>query len=198
MKTDFCYVGGKATKIKWDLIKKSAQEGKIDEIEPSVFIRYYRTLKQISTDYMKPLPDLDHQDIIGEWYYGPTGSGKSHTARLRYPNAYLKIANNKWWDGYQLQDFVLLDDLDKKHDYMGYHLKIWADIYAFTAEIKGGTILIRPKKIIVTSNYHPNEIWEDANTREPILRRFNITLFPLVPPPVQHSPPSDVLYNLFD
>lgn len=62
---------------------------------------------------------------------------------------------------------------------MGYELKVWADRYKFLAEVKGTSngVPIRPKKIVVTSNYHPKEIWSDAQTLEPILRRFKITRF---------------------
>jgi hypothetical protein len=50
----------------------------------------------------------------------------------------------------------------------------------FPAEIKGGKIDIRPKKIIVTSNYHPRDIWENEQDYMPILRRFRITHFDVV------------------
>jgi len=70
-----------------------------------------------------------------------------------------------------------MDDLDIKHDYMGYHLKIWADRYAFVAEFKGSSRMIRPKKLVVTSNVHPKDIWKDDATLLPILRRFKIVRF---------------------
>jgi len=60
---------------------------------------------------------------------------------------------------------------------MGYHLKIWADRYAFNVEVKGGSMYVRPKIIVITSNYHPKDIWNDNTTLEPILRRFKVIKF---------------------
>lgn len=114
---------------------------------------------------------------IGLWYYGTTGCGKTFAATTEYPDSYRKCANNKWWDGYQDEDSVLIDDLDKSHHYMGFHLKIWADRYSFIAETKGSSRYVRPSKIIVTSNWHPNEIWSESQTLEPILRRFKVVKF---------------------
>jgi len=169
--------GGEVTRCKWENAKALAKEGKLDEIPPEMFIRYYNVFKSITKDYAIPPNDLEtpaNHGGYGLWLYGATGTGKSFQARGRYPGAYLKTSNNKWWDGYRDHEFVIMDDLDKKHDYMCYHLKIWADRYSFIAETKGSSIIIRPKKIIVTSNYHPSEIWDSKSDLDPILRRFTI------------------------
>jgi len=141
-------------------------------------VQYYSTIKRMRTDHAKPPQDLPDTEEAGTnlWIYGPTGSGKSFIARQIFEDKfYDKNASNKWWDGYQQEDNVLLDDFDKKHEYMGFYLKRWADRYSFNAEVKGGTINARPKRIIVTSNCHPAAIWgEQVATLNPIMRRFKV------------------------
>lgn len=114
---------------------------------------------------------VDHTK--GEWIYGPSGCGKSSTARRENPDAYIKSAN-KWWDGYKQQKVVLLDDLDKNHECLGHHLKIWADHYGCNLEIKGGQLPSNHTKFIVTSQYLPHEIFKDEAMVEAINRRFKI------------------------
>lgn len=154
---------------RWTDAKRACQENKIEEVPDDIFIRYYRTLKDIRKDYMKKPEDID--DVCGVWLYGPPGSGKSYGARQRYEGAYDKPCN-KWWDGYQGEEYVIIDDFDLNHSVLGHHLKIWADRYAFIAETKGGAVPIRPKKIIVTSNYAIDVIFKDRALIEALQRRF--------------------------
>jgi len=163
------------SKTDWEGAKQLAKSGRVDECPPDVYIKYYRTLKDIAKDNMKPPEDLD--DCCGVWIYGPPGVGKSHWAREHYPGAYMKM-QNKWWCGYQNEDNVILDDFDSKQ--LGHHLKIWADKYSFVAETKGYAVNIRPKTFIITSNYRIDEIFnEDEALCGAITRRFKIIHLPM-------------------
>lgn len=166
--------GGEATKAKWERIKALAKAGRLEEIDADVYVKNRFSLLSIAKEHA-PMPP-DHTDTTGFWFYGAPGTGKSRTAREENPGYYLKSCN-KWWDGYKGEETVIIDDLDTTHACLGYHLKIWADRYAFPAEIKGGKINIRPQKIIITSNYEPSEIWKDQVTIDAIYRRFSIKKF---------------------
>lgn len=169
--------GGKSTKRRYEEAVALAKKQKIDEIDADLQVKHYGAFKAIAKDNMEELPCID--TIDNYWYHGPSGIGKSRKAYEEYPGAYRKMCN-KWWDGYKGEEVVIIDDLDKKHDVMAHHLKIWGDHYPFIAESKGGAKMIRPKKIIITSNYTPEDIWGfDEQSRAPIERRYKIKTFPL-------------------
>ncbi len=167
----------------WEKAYELAKAGKIDEIRKDLLIRYYHAFKRIKQDNPARPADLD--GVCGEWLFGPTGVGKSYQARKNNPDFYDKPIN-KWWDGYRNQNVVIIDDLGEGHaTWIGPFLKRWADRYTFPAEEKNSTVQIRPKKIIVTSQYRIEQLFQGEDLHA-LARRFQTkvvkhwkkTLFP--------------------
>lgn len=165
---------GEMEQERWHTALKLAREGNITEIAPDIQFKYYRTIKEIAKDNMPRVEDAS--ELTGEWFVGRAGTGKSRTAREENPDNYCKPLN-QWWDGYQDEEVVIVDDMDPFHKSLAYDLKIWGDRYAFIAPTKGGSKRIRPKKVIITSQYAPEEIWEDPATLEAINRRYKRRYF---------------------
>lgn len=163
--------GGAKRKAQWEDAREAAKEGRFQDIPADLYTKYQASYDLMYRKHMLPPPDSD--GVTGVWLYGPPGVGKSRKAREDYPGAYLKM-QNKWWDGFQpnIHEHVILDDFDSKE--LGHHLKIWADRYAFLAEIKGSAIVIRPKTFVVTSNYHPDHFDWDDDMKAAVKRRFKI------------------------
>jgi len=154
----------------WDEVRQLAQAGKLDEIPADIYVKHYNNLKKIERDHMK-VQDKDH--LRGIWVYGEAGSGKSRWAREQGEDIYPKLCN-KWWDGYKGQKIVVMDDVGLDHKCLGQQLKIWTDRYGCILENKGGAVVDNYNWLIVTSQYHIDEIWEDKETREALKRRFHI------------------------
>lgn len=160
----------------WQKQKELAQHGKFDEIDPKLFITHYGSLNRIKNDFDIKHKVFEETDEKMLWYYGDTGTGKSYTARKNNPGAYLKPLN-EWWDGYNDEQVVIIDDFDKRDASLIRHLKIWSDRYPFIDEVKNSSKKLRPRLLIVTSNYHPSEIWSEKSDLDPILRRFKVVKF---------------------
>lgn len=154
----------------WENIWNLAKENRIDEIPPSIRIRNYNTIKNIAKDYMD-FEDCEH--LRGIWIWGPAGRGKSKWVRDHVPSneLYPKMLN-KWWDGYNNQRVVVLDDFGLEGDFLSQELKIWSDRYGCLLENKGGCLQSRYEWFIITSQYRIKDIFTDFETREALHRRF--------------------------
>ena len=153
-------------------------EKELLEDHTTVVCRYPRFVDRVITAYHKPqrLTSLE-----SEWFVGPPGTGKSYTAREENPEHYLKNTN-KWWCGYNYEPAVIIEEIGPSHaSWIGAFLKCWADIYPFNAEMKGSSRVIRPEKIIVTSNYEIEDLFpHDPALIAALNRRFKVRAFTAV------------------
>jgi len=136
-----------------------------------------RHLKQDLDTYRQlAIEPYEAPDVRGIWIYGAAGVGKSYKVRELEPDLFAK-AQNKWWDGYTGQKAVLIDDFDKPGCCLSHYLKIWADRYKISGEIKGGQVPLAYERFYITSNYHPRELFpesEDSQLANAIERRFKV------------------------
>lgn len=162
------YMNGKA-KLSVETIKsKSARQALVDGDISIHAIKNYNLARSILCE------PYEHDDVRGVWIWGDSGVGKSRYARDTYPNPYLK-SQNKWFDGYEGQEVILLDDFDQPGKCLGHYLKIWTDRYACTGEVKGAQVNLQHKVFVITSNYRISDIFDD----DPVLlsaleRRFKV------------------------
>ena len=143
----------------WDEIWAKAKHGDIEAIPADIRVRCYRTLQQIKKDYLRPI-SINKNIFI---FWGSTGCGKSHTAwELAGLDAYPKDPNTKYWDGYQGQENVVVDEFRGRIDIS--HMLRWCDKYPVNVENKFGGTTLCAKNIWITSNLPPDLWWGDIDS----------------------------------
>ncbi len=163
---------GQREKADWDVYYNAAKEGRIEDIPRSYLVRYYAAFKRIKQD--NPIVPEDLKEKKNYWVLAPSQYGKSKYARDRWPDHFDK-APNKWFIGYKDQTTLLLDDFGPHQcQFLGWYMKRWADHYSFPMETKGGGHQIRPKHVVVTSQYSIQQCFPDPLECDAIANRFKV------------------------
>lgn len=172
--------GAEEERERWKRIRELAKVKDYETLEdefPRELTIYEGAIDRLGMRY-GPCQDQEAGTVNGLWIHGPAGTGKTYWAMHKVVDrekVYLKDLT-KWWDGWDQakHEVAVIDDMDIFHKAMARDFKIWVQEYEFNAEKKGGYMIIRPKLIIVTSNYTIEEIWDDEMTRSTMLRRFKV------------------------
>lgn len=156
--------------------------------DPDLTYNEFRFIRDALTILEKPRdPSLPPPTV--KWFYGPTGTGKSHTARIECSSVadtvYVKSDNSPWFDGYDGHQCVILEDFRSADYKYNYVLKL-LDRYEHRVPVKGGYRQWKPSLIIITSPFHPKDTYQAMQERNPddsieqLLRRITeIRHFPV-------------------
>lgn len=171
---------GKRTDL-LDLRDRILEGTSVDEIlieNPNMFHQYGRTLSALEDIRLSKI--FRTKMTKGIWYWGKTGTGKSHKAynetnyhpdtHYRYPN------DNGWWDNYKQQDTVIFNEFRGNIPYEEM-LEI-VDKWPHEVKRRGRPPLpFTSSLVIVTSSLHPAQVYNNLRENDDIaqlLDRFEI------------------------
>lgn len=110
--------------------------------------------------------------------HGGAGTGKTRAVyEFCSPQLPFKPISYKWWEGYDGDEYVLLDDI--RGDFCKFHeLLTLIDIYPFRVETKGGSRQIKAQYIFITTPKPLVEIWSHRTDEdiEQLSRRITHTI----------------------
>lgn len=119
-------------------------------------------------------PPID-RDVRVLYIEGPAGCGKTRAIREAYPDAYWK-PEGEWWDGYEGQPVVVLDDYYSDIRYQ--QLLRVLDRYPLRLPVKGGFVPAEYTTVLITSNalldeQYPNQL---GKRRQALYRRVHCVI----------------------
>lgn len=166
----------------------------LKELDPATFrVNYWEENARVEgKDPLNPPRKISDIEIDGGfyWIFGGSGSGKSRGAReqinlmrnaslVKYDKVwrcYWKMYSEKWWEGYEGEEIVLIDDIAPDAWKQLTLWKVWLDAYPFRAEVKGSSVCLRPKVVIFTSNYHPDQCFACCGESDLVALRNRLKL----------------------
>lgn len=160
---------GEAGKLSAEERRKMAESGDYSQLPPEHDKAYDYVHRKKLAESITDTVALDNH-----WLKGRSGVGKSRAIRDTFTSFYSK-AINKWWDGYNYEKVVLIDDVDQSTtEWLPRLLKIWADHYAFNGEMKGAMLKMRPLIVLVTSQVGIGACCKTQEEIEALERRFKL------------------------
>lgn len=103
------------------------------------------------------------------WFHGVTGTGKTYKAKNLGASYYIK-SSTKWWDGYDQQEVVIIDDF-RKDNFPFDEILRWLDENECIVEVKGSTIQLNSPIMVITCDVAPYIYWQ-GNDLDQLMRRL--------------------------
>lgn len=121
-------------------------------------------------------PNVDYKPKEVYWFYGPTGSGKTKAAFAMVPKdkAVWETVFDfpQWFDGYSGEEYVIADEFRSGCSPLWKILKLldWREL---KVPIKGGYTLWKPRVVIITSPWTPQQTYSsEGEEMNQLLRRI--------------------------
>lgn len=171
--TDPGTAGRMSEQERWGHMRQLAAQGAFDELnetyprEGTIHSRKFEEIfYKAAQARITALPEAQSRARVNVWLFGKPDLGKSRWALQGWgPNAgmsrYVKM-HNKWFDDYRFEDVVIIDDLDQSgHTNNLAMYKHLGDAHPFRVEVKGASMMIRPKVVIITSNQSLQDVFSN-------------------------------------
>lgn len=141
---------------------------------PVQYVKYSKGLEKL--DFMINTPPED-RNVHVTYLWGLPGCGKSVMAHkgLKVLVDYYPMSTDKdvWFDCYTGQEYLLIDDPQAKFFTASWFKKL-ADRYPLILPTKGGHVWAKWMKVIITSEFSPEQLWiNDRDYTMGVVRRIN-------------------------
>lgn len=133
---------------------------------PVEYVKYHKGLERLQ---WRLAPERREPPTV-VWLWGSAGCGKTRQA-CSCDSFYIKDGS-QWWDGYEFQHRIVIDDFDKMCWNFRDLLRL-LDRYPYQGQTKGGYVKITSPEIFITCEFAPDRCgWSAGNELNQLLRRI--------------------------
>ena len=107
---------------------------------------------------------------------GPTGCGKTKSSYDIWPDLFVQecsSGNEMWWDGYEGQTRLVLDEFTGASTMGWRYLLLLTDVYPMRLQVKGGFTYAKWSEVIITTNTAICDWYPKIPSLAPLLRRID-------------------------
>lgn len=153
-----------------DAILRGAPVTEVAEGNAETFIKYHRGVERLRQIVLGKTKRTWKTRLVVHW--GKPGTGKTRAVydAHKLDEIYAK-EDGDWWDGYDGQPVVLIDDFYGGMRYSTF-LRL-TDRYPMQLPVKGAMVNFVAKTIYITSNVHPEEWYPNVPDKQALLRRID-------------------------
>lgn len=169
---------GKRNDLK--ILHSAIQEGTsvkdIRQQNPELYHMYGRTLEKLESDRLRNFIRTEMPNCV--WYYGKTGTGKSHRALSNMTNTshYIVPNDNGWWDCYEGQETIVFNDFRGGLPFSD--LLQLCDKYNYYVKRRNrDPYPVSSKNIIITTALPPEKVYKNLDKEDSmsqLYRRFKV------------------------
>jgi len=157
---------GQGARTDLELIQEAITDGAAElEIADNFFSQWVRYRKSFAHYRLIKSKPRDQRPLITT-YVGPTGTGKTFAAyeQAKAKGTFYVVPSPKsggltYWDGYQCQDTVIVDEMSGSRFHWTFLLQL-LDERPFMVPVHGAQVNFNSPNIIFCSNTHPQD-WYD-------------------------------------
>ncbi len=146
-------------------VRDGVSLAEIAEEKPALYAMFHRGLEALQ--YIQRKDRTESPTVT--WLWGKTGSGKTRQATKA--NSFYIKDSTKWWDGYDQQEVIVIDDFDGSWPFRD--LLRLLDRYPYQGQTKGGYVKINSPHIYITCDKPPENFWFGGEF-EQIRRRISV------------------------
>lgn len=156
-----------------ELVKDRRKMIDIVKEHPVEFIKYHSGIEKMDTILLRDEYKEVKRNVNVVVYYGPPGTSKTYMAEGEGPHYKLTESMEKWWDGYEGQELLIIDDFRGWIKFST--LLNILDQYPFCIQIKYGFTYARWTKVIITTNTEPEQWYPYAKDidKKALMRRIH-------------------------